>query len=50
VNLAGEELIVQTSDARLNIQELAIPPERIQVRAWREQYGVDAVNATTEGQ
>lgn len=50
VNLAGEELIVQTSDARLNIQDLAIPPERIQVRAWREQYGVDAVNATTEGQ
>lgn len=38
VNLAAEELIVQTSDARLNIEDLLIGPQRIRVRAWRQQF------------
>ncbi len=52
VNLAGEQLIVQTSDARLNIQNLVLPPQRIRVRAWREQFDVDPslVTQATSGQ
>ena len=38
VNLAGEELIVQTSDARLTIEELSAAPQKVLVRAWRERY------------
>ena len=38
VNLAAEELIVQTSDARLSIEDLLIGPQRIRVRAWRQQF------------
>ena len=38
VDMAGEELIIQTSDARLNVEELAISPQRILVRGWREDF------------
>lgn len=38
VNLSAEELIVQTSDARLNVAGLLIGPQRIRVRAWRQQF------------
>lgn len=38
VNLAAEELIVQTSDARLNVEDLLVGPQRIRVRAWRQQF------------
>ncbi|NNK48753.1 MAG: hypothetical protein HKP01_07760 [Gemmatimonadetes bacterium] len=38
VNLAAEELIVQTSDARLNVENLLLGPQRIRVRAWRQQF------------
>ena len=38
VNLAAEELIVQTSDARLTVGNLLLGPQRIRVRAWRQQF------------
>ncbi len=47
INLAGEEVIVQTSDARLNIQQLSISPQRINVRAWRERFSVDPAVSVT---
>jgi len=46
VNLAGEQLIVQTSDARLNVEELSIAPQKVMIRAWRERY--DNLSQTVE--
>lgn len=46
VDLSGGDLIVQTSDARLTIQELAIQPQRVVVRSWRERY--DAATAAAQ--
>lgn len=43
VNLAREEIIVQTSDARLNVINMASRPQRILVRAWRERFDNAAV-------
>ncbi len=43
VNLAREEIIVQTSDARLNVIDMASRPQRILVRAWRERFDNAAV-------
>lgn len=44
VNLSAEELIVQTSDARLNVQDLLLSPQRIQVRAWRQEFDTVTTN------
>lgn len=44
VNLSAEELIVQTSDARLLVEGLLVSPQRITVKAWRQQF--DAVTTT----
>lgn len=44
VNLAEGTLIVQTSDARLNVLALATRPPRIQVRSWRETYPNSVTN------
>lgn len=46
INLAGEEVIVQTSDARLTIRDLAVSPQRMNVRAWRERFDIDPAIAT----
>ena len=43
VNLAREEIIVQTSDARLNVIDMVTRPQRILVRAWRERFDNAAV-------
>lgn len=38
VNLGDEEIIIQSSNARLDVQELSISPRTIRVRAWREEF------------
>ncbi len=38
INLGSEDLIVQTSDARLNIEQLSLPPQIVNVRSWREMF------------
>ncbi len=38
VNLEEGSLLVQTSDARINMQSLVTKPPRIRVRAWNEVY------------
>lgn len=49
VNLAGEQLIVQTSDARLNVADLSIAPQPVLVRDWRERFeGMPATADSTE--
>lgn len=46
VDMASEELIVQTSDARLRASALAVAPQKILVRGWRENYDDVAVQPT----
>jgi len=41
VDMASENLIVQTSDARLSVSGLKVAPQRILVRGWRESYDQD---------
>jgi type IV pilus assembly protein PilY1 len=38
INLRDETVIVQTSDARLNMMDLRTPPQWMTVRAWRERF------------
>jgi type IV pilus assembly protein PilY1 len=48
VDLAREEIIVQTSDARLNINDMVTRPRRIQVRAWRERFDATLAQPQTQ--
>ncbi len=44
VNLAEGDLIIQTSDARLNVLALATRPPLIRVRSWKESFPNELTN------
>ena len=46
VNLSEGTLIVQTSDARLNVMPLATRPPLIRVRSWRETFQTQFTSET----
>ena len=48
VDLANEQLIVQSSDATITTAEIGVPLSRITVRSWRENF--DDAAATVDGQ
>lgn len=48
VSLGDGSLIIQTSDSRLNINDLSIPPQTMLVRSWREQVNAGNVQQATE--
>jgi hypothetical protein len=50
VNLGDATVIVQTSDARLNLMDLRTPPQWMSVRAWRELFNNANPNAVVNGQ
>jgi type IV pilus assembly protein PilY1 len=50
ISLGDGSLIVQTSDARLSIEDLIVPPRTMVVRSWREQTQGNAQTSTTTTQ
>jgi type IV pilus assembly protein PilY1 len=51
ISLGDASLIVQTSDSRLNVGQLAIPPQTMLVRSWRERTaGSNAQSAQSQSQ
>jgi type IV pilus assembly protein PilY1 len=51
ISLGDGSLIIQTSDSRLNVSQLAIPPQTMLVRSWRERTaGTNAQGAQTQSQ
>lgn len=48
VDLANEQLIVQSSDATITTAEIGVPLSRITVRSWRESFGDATTTADDE--
>ncbi|MHB8078477.1 MAG: pilus assembly protein [Candidatus Krumholzibacteriia bacterium] len=50
VDLANEQLIVQSSDATITTAEIGVPLNRITVRSWRENFdGATSTDGQTDG-